>query len=93
MKRTYTIQENGQITLPAEWRERHNLKKGDLVSFEIAEDGSLKVIPRVVVALDALDRLGAALEAKGISFEELMASLEEVRQEQFDAKYADTLKR
>jgi AbrB family looped-hinge helix DNA binding protein len=33
MKRTYRIQENGQITLPAEWRDRLGLKKGDLVEF------------------------------------------------------------
>jgi AbrB family looped-hinge helix DNA binding protein len=93
VKRTYTIQENGQITLPIEWREKYGLKKGDLVSFVETDDGSLKVIPRVALAMDALDRIGAALKEKGISFEEMLATLEETRQELFDEKYAAQLKR
>ena len=92
MKRTYVIQENGQVTLPLEWREKYDLKKGELVSFVEMEQG-LMVVPRVALAMDALDRIGEALKAKGISFEEMMASIEETRQELFDEKYADRFKR
>jgi len=71
MKRTYSIQENGQVTLPAEWRERLGLKKGDLVEFVETEQGLL-VMPRVAVAVDALDRIAGALRAQGVSLEDLL---------------------
>ena len=78
MRRTYSIQENGQVTLPAEWRERLGLKKGDLVEFVETEQGLL-VMPRVAVAADALDRIADALRAQGVSLEDLLSAVDAER--------------
>lgn len=78
MKRTYSIQENGQVTLPADWRERFGLKKGDLVEF-VETDQGLLVLPRVAVAVDALDRIAEALRESGVSLDDLLKAVDEGR--------------
>ena len=86
MKRVYTIQENGQVTLPAEWREKYGLKKGDLVTFRETDDGLL-ISPREALAMTLLDDIGEALKEKGITLEELLDSGEKIRQELYGEKY------
>lgn len=78
VKRTYTIQENGQVTLPTEWREKYGLKKGDMVSF-VETDQGLIVVPQALLAMEALDEIGKALKEKGVTLEELMESGREIR--------------
>jgi bifunctional DNA-binding transcriptional regulator/antitoxin component of YhaV-PrlF toxin-antitoxin module len=39
MTRAYTLQQNGQITLPSEWLDKYGLNKGDVITFEETEDG------------------------------------------------------
>ena len=87
MRRTYTIQENGQVTLPAEWREKVGLQKGDLVSFTETEEGLL-VQPREAVAMDLLDRIGDALKEKGIDLDKLIEDGRDIREELYREKYA-----
>ena len=86
-KKTYTIQENGQITLPAEWRRRYGLKKGDAVVLKETEEGLL-ISPKEAQILSLLDEIGESLKAKGITLEELIESGREIRQELYDEKYA-----
>ena len=87
VKRTYTIQENGQVTLPSEWREKYGLKKGDFIVFKETEDGLL-ISPREALAMKLLDEIGDTLKEKGIDLDELIESGREVRQEIYDEKYA-----
>jgi antitoxin PrlF len=72
------VQEKGQVTIPAEIRDKLGLKKGDLVAFVETEQGVL-ISPQEVVAQQALDRIGEILKEKGISLEELMESGREIR--------------
>ncbi|MBW7885466.1 MAG: AbrB/MazE/SpoVT family DNA-binding domain-containing protein [Caldilineaceae bacterium] len=65
------VQKKGQVTIPAEMREKLGLKEGDLVAFIETEDGIL-ISPQEVLALRALDRIGAALKEQGISLDELI---------------------
>lgn len=74
------IQEKGQVTLPAGLRRKLGLKKGDLVAVSETEEGVL-ITPQEVLALKALDRIGEALEKRGLSLEELIESGREVRGE------------
>lgn len=78
VKRTYIIQENGQVTLPLEWREKYGLKKGDVVVFEETDNGLL-INPRQALVGRLLDEIGEELKAKGITLEDLMASGREIR--------------
>src|SRR5258708_12935798 len=93
VKRTYTIQENGQITLPREWREKLGLKKGDIVSYVETSDGNLVILPRVALAMDALEQIGQALQEKGITLEQLMHDGEMIREQIYKEKYAGKIRR
>lgn len=86
-KTVYIIQENGQVTLPIEFRRRYNLKKGDAVVFKETAEGLL-ISPKEMLVMKLLDEIGEELEARGISLDELIASGREIRQEIYDEKYA-----
>jgi AbrB family looped-hinge helix DNA binding protein len=65
------LQEKGQVTIPSRIRKKFKLKKGDLVIFEETEAG-IMIRPAEVIVTDALDEIGKALQAKGITLEEIM---------------------
>ena len=89
-KKTYTIQENGQVTLPMDFRKKYGLMKGDIVVFKETEDGLLISI-RESLAMKSLDDIGDALQEKGISLDDLIESGREIRQEIYNEKYARDL--
>jgi AbrB family looped-hinge helix DNA binding protein len=74
------VQENGQVTLPKELRQEYRLEKGDTVVFERTENGWL-IRKDSADPLRLLDELGAALEARGISLDDLIASGRDIRGE------------
>jgi AbrB family looped-hinge helix DNA binding protein len=80
------VQEKGQITIPVEIRERWGLKKGDLVAFVETDQGVL-INPQEVVAMNALDRIGKALQERGISLEELIESGRDIRGQLLEEEY------
>lgn len=80
------VQEKGQITIPMEIRQRWGLKKGDLVAFVETEQGVL-INPQEVVAMNALDRIGRALQQRGISLEELIESGRDIRGNILDEEF------
>jgi len=86
-KNIYIIQENGQVTLPIEFRRRYNLSKGDAVVFRETEEGLL-ISPKETLVMKLLDEIEEGLKAKGITLEELISSGRQIRQEIYDEKYA-----
>ena len=86
-KNVYIIQENGQVTLPIEFRRRYNLKKGDAVVFKETAEGLL-ISPKEALVMKLLDEIDEGLKARGITLDELIASGREIRQEIYDEKYA-----
>jgi AbrB family looped-hinge helix DNA binding protein len=72
------VQEKGQVTIPLEIRQKLNLKKGDLVTFVVTEEGVL-IKPAEVVAAAALDEIGKALKERGINLEDLIEHGRETR--------------
>jgi antitoxin PrlF len=85
-KQAYTIQENGQVTLPIEFRRKYGLKKGDVVIFKETDDGLL-ISPREALAMKLLDEIGEALEERGIDLDELIESGREIRAEMLKEQY------
>ena len=86
-KNIYIIQENGQVTLPVEFRRRYNLQKGDAVIFKETEEGLL-ISPKEAQIMNLLDEISEGLRARGVTLEELIASGREIRQEIYNEKYA-----
>jgi len=72
------VQEKGQVTIPAQIRKRLKLKKGDLVIFE-ETDAGVMIRPAEVLVAQALVEIGKALQAKGITLEEIIERGRELR--------------
>ena len=80
------VQEKGQVTLPADVRRRLGLKKGDLVAVVETPEGVL-ITPQEVVATKALAEIGAALQAQGLSLDDMIESGRQIRDELFREQY------
>jgi antitoxin PrlF len=80
------VQEKGQVTIPASIRRKLGVKKGDLVAFIETEDGVL-ISPREAVAVKALEEIGAALKAKGLSLDDLMEKGRDIRGKLLEEEY------
>jgi len=79
-KKTYVIQERGQITLPVDLRRKYGLKKGDVVVFEETADGIL-ISPREALVMRLMDEIGTALRERGVTLDELIEDGREIRGE------------
>jgi len=88
-ERIVTVRDKGRITIPAGWRETYGLDEGSEL-IVVAEEGRLVLYPRRNPRLEELlDRLGAALQARGISLDELLSSSSEMRLQAFREKYPE----
>lgn len=85
-KKLVRVQEKGQVTLPAEVREKLGLKKGDLVAVTEIE-GGIFISPQQAIANHALNKIGEALKEKGLSLDELIESGREERGNIIENKY------
>ena len=81
------VQQNGQVTIPVEIRRKWGLEPGDLVVFVETEAGVL-ILPREELGVrEALNRIGKALKANGITLDELMEDGREIRSQLLEEEY------
>ena len=80
------VQEKGQVTIPSRLRRKFNLKKGDTVMFVETEKGML-IKPAEVIVSEALDEIGKALKAEGITLEKWIEKGREFRAEMLMEEY------
>ena len=83
------MQEKGQVTLPAEIRRKLGLKKGDVVAVSETPEGIL-ITPQEVVATKALEEIGAALKATGLSLDEVIERGRTIRGDLITKQYGST---
>ncbi|SPF41516.1 Looped-hinge helix DNA binding domain, AbrB family [Candidatus Desulfosporosinus infrequens] len=80
------VTSKGQITIPKAVRERLKLSEGDKVAF-IEKDGNIVITKSSVIALKKfLDSMSAEAQAKGITEEEMLKELEQVREEMWNER-------
>ena len=84
--RLAVVQKRGQITIPVDLRRKMGIEKGGIIAFIETEEGIL-LSPRRALALDALDRIGAALEEQGVALEDLIESGREIRGQLLQEEY------
>ena len=80
------VTSKGQITIPKAVRERLNLAEGDKVAF-IEKDGNIVITKSSIIALrEFLDSISREAQEKGITEEELLKDLEQVRGEMWNER-------
>lgn len=77
-KKTYTLQESGSVTLPADFRKKYHLEPGDEISFVETETGLL-INARETLIQKLLNQIGDDLREQNITLEEMMESGRELR--------------
>ncbi len=80
MDTTVQVRQRGTFTLPAELRERYNIKPGD--TFRIIDlDGILVLTPMVPMVPELAREIERAGTEAGLSVDEMLKSLREQRKE------------
>ena len=74
------VQKKGQVTIPAEIRQRWDLKEGDLVSFSETDDGVL-ISPQQMMATQTLNQISKLLKDHGIDLTSVLRSAEKEKAE------------
>lgn len=75
------IKQKGQLTLPARMLRDLGLKEGAIVAVQQTPEGQIVLTPQEVVAMRALDEIGARLKERGVTLEEIIESGREIRGE------------
>ena len=83
------MQKKGQVTIPAEIRNKLGLKEGDVVAFTETEEGVL-ISAQAVIAAQALDRIGDALQEAGVSLDDLIDEGRAARTQLLEEEYGIT---
>ena len=81
------IQKKGQLTIPVALRRKYDLEEGGVVEF-VEEENGFRIIPRLVLAEEALNEVGKILKKKGIDLSQLISGGREIRKDIFKEKYA-----
>ena len=79
MTTTIQIRKKGQITIPVDIRERFKLEENDVVTITTLDNGAILVIPRKLKLPELLDKTADMAKKKGITLEEMLAELDEIR--------------
>ena len=80
------IQEKGQVTIPTKIRKKLNLRKGDVVMFVETSAGVL-IKPAEAIVSEALDKIGKALKADGITQEKWTKRSRDIRKQLLEEMY------
>ena len=87
MDTTVQVRQRGTFTLPAELRERYNIKPGD--TFRIIDlDGILVLTPMVPMVPELAREIERARVEAGLSVDEMLKSLREQRERYVKEKYS-----
>ena len=81
------IQKKGQLTIPIALRQKYGLEEGGVVEI-VEEENGFRVIPRLLLAEDALDKVGKILKKKGITLNQLISNGRKLRKEILKETYA-----
>ena len=73
------VQEKGQVTLPAEVRRKLGIKKGDVVSFSLTQDGSVLLTPQETIATRDIEEADRLLREQGLSLDEIIENGRNIR--------------
>lgn len=80
------LSEGGQIKLPEELRRELAVTEGDLLSL-VRIDSFLLVYPKPLVIPEMADKIAQLAEAKGLTLDDLLTSLDEVGEQLYRERY------
>lgn len=88
---TVELDNNGQLTLPADFRTELKLEAGGQLTL-VQVEGYWLILPKPLVVLEALDTLNSLMTEVGATFEGLMETGQEIRANLFEEQYGDLVR-
>ncbi len=79
MNTTTILRKKGQFTIPVEIREELDMEENDVLTILSWSKKGFLVIPKKLKTLELFKETEALAKKKGITLEELLADLEEIR--------------
>lgn len=80
------VEGNGQVSLPADAREKYGIKDGDIVGIIETSDGLL-ITTQVALVTKALDEIGQTLNDEGITLDDWIESTRQIRGDLIEQYY------
>jgi bifunctional DNA-binding transcriptional regulator/antitoxin component of YhaV-PrlF toxin-antitoxin module len=87
---TVQLRQKGTITLPRELRRRYNLGEGEVFTLVDLGGGSFLLTPRLSTVAQLGDRVASILAEEGVSVDEIIAALDQEREDYYREQYAET---
>ncbi|MEP0807047.1 MAG: AbrB/MazE/SpoVT family DNA-binding domain-containing protein [Chloroflexota bacterium] len=84
---TVQIRSKGTITFPAKLRNKYKLQEGEVFTIIDLGDGSFLLKPRIYEVDKISAKAEKTLKEDGVSLEEILETLGEVRKELFAQRY------
>lgn len=79
MTTTIQIRPKGQVTIPAEIREKLGIEENGYLTIALWGKKALLMFPKKLTTLEIVRETSALAKKKGITLEELLAELDEIR--------------
>ncbi len=79
MTTTVQVRSKGQFTIPSAMREKLGIGENEVVTVSMIGDGAIVIIPRKLELPRILDKTAEMAKKRGISLEEVLAELDEIR--------------
>lgn len=80
LQNTYSLQKNGQVTLPMNFRRKYNLDEGDPIVFLEVPEGLL-ISKKQSLSLKLLNQMRERLESQGITLEDLLQDSKKIKKQ------------
>ena len=81
---TVQMRAKGGMTIPVELREKYRFDEGDVFTLLDLEDGSLVLVPRISLVPKLVAEMERLREEAGLTVEDLVQDLPELRRQVFE---------
>lgn len=79
MTTTVQVRKKGQVTIPAGMREKLQIEDNEVVTITMYADKAIVIIPQKLKTTEILQEASELARKRGITLEEMLADLDEIR--------------
>lgn len=79
MTTTVQVRSKGQFTIPAPMREKLGIGENEILTVSLLGNGAIVIIPQKLEFPKILDKTAAMAKKRGVSLEDMLEELDEVR--------------
>jgi len=86
---TLTLRDKGTIALPAEYRKKYRLDKGQIFTMIDMEDGAIMLVPGYSEVDRLSNEIARQMKEDNVTLEDMLETLDEERRQLFKETYGN----